>query len=1342
MICLKQRFIFCFLFFILCGIQLPLHAGFSSRHYQSMQGLSYNAVMCLFQDQKGFIWIGTKNGLNRFDGNDFKVYLRTRNNNGLPNSIINGLTETADGNLWIATDKGLAIYYPERDSFKTFSKSTKNGEQIHGYVRSADVDSQGNVWIVNERGSYIYERKGTLQNIKERIKVFQGANASLVSIGSRDAVYLSYDYKGIILYDLKRRQYEQIAKINFPVSDIVEYDDNNILVGSPNGLYKVNRLNGHTAKIALGEYKGDNVYVRAIEKTDGGTFWIGTESGVYIYTDKVIQHLSHSLYNSSYLSDNAIYDIMKDKDGGMWIGSYFGGVDYLPKQNTALLSCSPEQNRNSVGGSRIRAFAYDSDNNLWIGTEDNGLDMRSAANGEFKHIKTLGGTNISGINIQCLRYIKDQLWIGTFNKGIYVYDRKSDKTAHYHTNGKPGALPNNDVFAIYGDKDNNIWIGTSSGFYQFSHKNKTFIVKGKFNGFFVSDIAEDRHGNLWIATYNNGAVRYNHHKEELKLFRYAPNDSTSLCYDRITYIFRDSKSRLWLASEDGGMCLYKDKSETFERFDTSNGLPSNSIYCIQEDDSHQLWLSTNNGLASFNPETKTINALFGVGNGLPTKQFNYNAGIKSPEGKIIFGGILGYVELIPETLYAHSKTKPIILTGLSVFNRDIKAEEKGILSKNIYYAESIKLKYNQNTFTIKFSTLDYANECKGIYAYKLEGFDKQWNIVTDANSVSYHNIPAGHYTFRIKHMSNRNDKTGKETTIRIIITPPFWQSWLAYFIYMLLFCSGTYLLWKKISNERKQKRMQLVKQQKIEQEEHIYQEKINFFISIAHEIRTPVSLIKAPLEYLTANNPTKKEIDENLTIIARNTERLQNLINQLLDFKKVESESFRLQMKPVNVFELLKSVICRFEPTALQQGIKIDTLCENDVIIAKIDEEAVVKIISNLLTNAIKYGETYISVKLSVNDDRQTVVLSVSNDGELIPAEMREKIFEAFVQIDRKSHIAKGTGLGLALTKSLVELHSGTIRIDDAANDNCFVVELPINMSGSEEPLPVPLVTEEADKHRNIVISSEKKQQLLIAEDDYELRAYLKQSLGKKYNVMEADNGRKALQMVKDNDISLIISDIVMPEMTGLELCSHIKSEIDTCDIPVILLTAKATLTDKIEGLEKGADAYIEKPFSMNHLITQIDSLIDNRRKMIKNFASNPLHAYSNISDDDADKDFAETITRIINDNMHREEFNVDSLAEAVNMSRSSLHRKIKEVTGRTPNELIKVLRMNKAAELIAGGGLLINEVCLKVGIQSFSHFSRTFAKQFGVLPKDFAQSKTPKKQVNSNKKQEQSDGK
>lgn len=1326
---LNQKLALCFLFFLLYAMQLPLHAGLSSKHYQSMQGLSYNAVMCLFQDQKGFIWIGTKNGLNRFDGNDFKVYLRARNGNGLPNSIINGLTETANGNLWIATDNGLAIYYPEKDSFKTFDKTTQSGETIHGYVHSADVDSQGNVWIVTAEGSFIYERNGKLQNIKERIKVFQGANASLVSIGSRDVVYLSYAYRGIIRYDLKKRQYEQITKIDFPVSDIVEYDDNSILVGSSNGLYKVNRMNGQITKITLGGFTGDNVYVRSIEKTDEGTFWIGTESGVYIYTDEVIQHLSHSLYNSSYLSDNAIYDIMKDRDGGIWIGSYFGGVDYFPKQNTALLSYSPEMNRNSVGGSRIRAFAYDSDNNLWIGTEDNGLDMKSAVSGEFCHIKTLGGISIGGINIQCLSYIKEQLWIGTFNKGIYVYDTKSKKTAHYFTSDKPGALPNNDVFAIYADRNNNIWIGTSSGFYKFDETNYSFIIQGKFNNFFVSDIAEDNHGNLWIATYNNGAVRYNHRKEDFKLFKYSPTDSTSLCYNRITYIFRDSKNRLWLASEDGGICLYNDKTESFERFDTSNGLPSNSIYCIQEDDSNQLWLSTNNGLASFNPETKTINALFGVGNGLPTKQFNYNSGIKSPEGKILFGGILGYVELIPETLYAHSKTKPVILTGLSVFNKDIIVENGGILNKNIYYAESIKLKYNQNTFTIKFSTLDYANECKGIYTYKLEGFDNKWNIVADANKVSYHNIPAGSYVFRIKHLSNRNDKNGKETAIRIIVTPPFWRSWLAYLIYMLILFAGTYIIWKKISNERQQKRMQLMKQQKIEQEERIYKEKINFFIAIAHEIRTPVSLIKAPLEFLTNNNPTKKEIDENLAIMSRNTERLQNLINQLLDIKKVESESFRLQMKPTDMIQLLKSVICRFEPTASQHRINIKTVCENDIIIAKIDEEAIVKIISNLLNNAIKYGKTYIIVKLSKIEDRQIVRLSVSNDGERIPEDMREKIFEAFVQIDHKSNVAQGTGLGLALTKSLVELHSGTIRIDETADDNCFVVEIPINMSGSAVPEPIPVVTEEPVAYNNKVISTDKKQQLLIAEDDYELRSYLKQSLGKRYNVIEADNGSKALKLVKENDISLIISDIVMPNMTGLELCSHIKSDIDTCDIPVILLTAKATLTDKIEGLDKGADAYIEKPFSMSHLVTQIDSLIDNRRKMIKNFASNPLHAYSNIGDDTTNKEFIETITKIITDNMHKEDFNVDTLAEAANMSRSSLHRKIKSVTGHTPNELIKVLRMNKAAELIAGGRLRINEVCYKVGIKSFSHFSRTFAKQFGVLPKDFAQSNASNKQ-------------
>lgn len=1324
MSCLTQK-ITCLVFFFLSGINSLAQADYNCRHYQNMQGLSYNAVMCLFQDRKGFIWIGTKNGLNRFDGSDFKVYLRGKNNSGLPNSIINDLAETSDGNIWVATDKGLSIYNPEKDHFKTFLANTQGGEAVHDYVHSVDVDLLGNVWIVSGTGSYIYSRDNKLQSIKDRIKVYNNSSPSLVSIGKSGEVYLSYAYNGIIRYDPRNRHYEQVAKVKFPISVIEEYDDNNILVGSIQGLYKINCVTGETAKVTLSDQRYENVYVRTIEKTDEGTFWIGTESGVYIYTDKVVQHLTHSLYNNSYLSDNAIYAIKKDKDGGIWIGSYFGGVDYFPKQDTSFKNYRPEFNRNSISGSRIRSFAYDTENNLWIGTEDNGLDVKIATTGEFRHLSEIGGVNISKINIQCLRIIDGNLWIGTFNKGILVYDIVAKKTSHYYVQEKPGAIPNNDIFAIYSDSNGNIWIGSSSGFYKFDKQKRNFIIQSKFNNFFVSDINEDRYGNLWVATYNRGVVRYNYKKDVFDLFKYSATDTTSLCYDRITYIFRDSKNRMWFASEDGGICLYHYDTETFERFDVSNGLPSNSVYCIQEDNNHLLWLSSNNGLATFNPNKKAITALYGVANGLPTRQFNYTSGIKSSDGKILFGSILGYVELNPEKFYIHAESKPVVLTGFSIFNNETVIGENGILDTNTYYAKEIKLNYRQNTFTINFSTLDFSNEGKGIYTYKLEGFDKQWNYITDANKVSYHNIPPGSYTFRILHMNSRNDTNGKETTITIIVSPPFWRSFLAYIIYLVLAIIIIYLIWKKISHDRNEKQSQQKKQQQIEQEERIYQEKINFFISIAHEIRTPVTLIKAPLEYLINSSPTRKELNDNLSIIGRNTERLQNLINQLLDFRKVESESFRLQMELVNVKELLQSVLIRFEPTASQYGINVSLECKESNLFAQIDKEAVTKIISNLLTNAMKYGETYINIQLSRLVDRQIMRLIVRNDGERIPSEMSEKIFDAFVQLDTKNYIAQGTGLGLALTKSLVDLHSGTIHIDKTASDNCFVVDIPLNMKPKDEPRVTTVIEEEQYTGGIVDFVPEKKSTLLVVEDDLDLRSYLVSQLRKKYKVIEANNGKIAFNIVSDHEISLVLSDIVMPEMTGLELCSALKSNIATCNIPIILLTAKATLTDKIEGLENGADAYIEKPFSMNHLITQINSLIDNRKKMRQNFASDPLHAFNDIGNDDSVRNFIEIITHLITDNIQNEDFNVDTLSEAVNMSRSSLHRKLKTITGQTPNELIRIVRMNKAAELLSSGDYRINEVCERIGIQSLSYFSKTFTKQFGIRPKDFAQKKT-----------------
>ena len=947
------------------------------------------------------------------------------------------------------------------------------------------------------------------------------------------------------------------------------------------------------------------------------------------------------------------------------------------------------------------------------------MNIRSASSGNFIYKNTLGNVDITGINIQCIKLIKNKLWIGTFNKGIYVYDMIQNKTKHYLAGTKEGALPSNDIFSIFEDSRGNIWIGSSSGLYRYDLNTRKFIALAKFNNLFISDIKEDTFGNLWIATYNKGAVRYNYKRDDFRIYRYSKLNTTTICYDRITYIFKDNRGQLWFASEDGGMCLYNPKADTFERFDTSNGLPSNSIYCIQQDNNNMIWLSTSNGIATFNPNTKKIIALYGVSNDLPTKQFNYAAGIKNSEGHILFGSIMGYVELVPERLKTHTGNKPVILTGFSVYESGEILSNDEILTGNIDRLRKIILNYKQNTFTINFSTLDFANEGKGFYKYMLDGYDKVWNYISNDNKVIYRNVQPGKYTFRILHLNSWSDKKGEETKIQIIIHPPFWSSWWAYCIYVITIAIILWLILKKIQNYRKVQRQQRIRQQEIEQEERLYQEKINFFISIAHEIRTPVTLINAPLEQLLNTTPSKKDLDKNLYTIRRNTERLQNLINQLLDFKKVEAESFRLQMKVVNMKKLLQSMITRFNPTTVSLSKKIDFECDEETVLAQVDEEAITKIISNLLTNAIKYGEKYIKVSLASNISTNNMCISVRNDGEIIPEEMRDKIFEAFVQIKDKSHIAQGTGLGLALTKSLVNLHSGTIRIDDKADDNCFIVEIPLNIDSSIYCKDGVLEEEKLNK-MSLQPETVRKNTLLIVEDDLEMRTFLSDQLSMKYNIIEAENGKVALEMVKKIKINIILSDVVMPEMTGLELCSEIKSNISTCNIPIILLTAKATLIDKIEGLEKGADSYIEKPFSMKHLIVQIDTLIANQKKVRQNFADAPLRVFNDISTNDKDREFIDSITNIIVNFMHEEDFSVDSLADHLNMSRSKLHRKIKIITGQTPNELIRIVRMNKAAEFLASGNYRISEVCTKIGVQSLSHFTKSFVKQFGILPKDF----------------------
>lgn len=1326
-----MRYFFIFLCAILfCESTISQPTPYYFKHYNINSRLSQNTVMNIFQDSKGFIWIGTKNGLNRFDGHNFKIYQRGDSPNDLKNSMIYSIAEDQDKNLWIATDKGISLYNPFTESFSGFDAKTEDNKGIGITVNKIRVDKQNRIWILSGPDLFLYHSKeGKLVRLNDKFSTYAHSNPSALYVDDNGLAYIGFPGKGVFSYQAETGQISFIGQNGNTPTIISDYKKNYLLLGTMNkGLYLIDKATGESKKLLIDESKDSNVYVRDIEQISESEYWIGTESGIYILKNGITQHLVHEEFNSQSLSDNAIYSIFKDKEGGIWIGSYFGGVDYIPTHYSYFKNFHPIAYKNSVSGYRVREFVSDKQGNLWIATEDNGLNYYHTSDGTFTHISPDSKPlNISFSNIQCLNLSHDKLWVGTFSKGIDVLDLTTGQRKHYEKTDKANPIVNNDIFAIYTDKSNTTWIGSSSGVSTYVPEIDGFRIFDKISAAFISDILEDKNGYIWFTTYNKGVIRYNPRNEEIKDFRYDANNPNTLCFDRITCVFEDSKQRLWFASEDGGFCRYNENDETFTRITTRQGLPSNVIYKILEDNDKKFWLSTNNGLASFNPETMTVEALYNLPNGLQSKQFNYNSGIKTPDGTLYFGSINGFVAFNPRNFRDNNNEYSVVLTEFYVFNQEARVDSTNqILDQAAPYAKAIRLNYDQATFSLSFSALNYSTEGNGKYAYQLEGVDQQWNYIDNITRISYNSIPPGKYTFRIKYSKDGHEWSDTDTQVRINIIPPLWQTTWAYALYAIIL-AGIFFIAIRYYTKKKRKQVEekLAHQEQMKKEE-IYTAKIDFFTNIAHEIRTPITLIKAPLDYILNSKPDEREIKENLITMERNTDRLLVLVNQLLDFRKIESKAFTLSLKVRNINTLVTNTYHRFVPTAKQKHLEMTLDCPSNIIRASVDEEAITKVCSNLFNNAIKYASTYIKVILTENKELHYFQITVKNDGNPIPVDLRQSIFEAFFQIkDANQPAQPGSGIGLTLATSLVQLHNGKLYLDEKADDTSFVIQIPTNIPSDAQPIDDDASDRENEAEDDSILLSESptatKETLLIVEDNEELQAFLNTQLSKYYKVLIASNGVEAMETLKNELVNLIVSDVMMPIMDGLELCKYIKSNIEICHIPIILLTAKTTLNNKIEGLKNGADAYIEKPFSMPHLLVQINNLLESRMRLRQNFTNSPYIATNIMAQNKADEDFLNKLTERVRQNLDDDTFNIDNLASEMNMSRTSLHRKIKGITELTPGDFIRIIRLKRAAELLLEGEYRINEICMLVGIHSLSYFSKSFQKQFGVLPKDFA---------------------
>ena len=706
--------------------------------------------------------------------------------------------------------------------------------------------------------------------------------------------------------------------------------------------------------------------------------------------------------------------------------------------------------------------------------------------------------------------------------------------------------------------------------------------------------------------------------------------------------------------------------------------------------------------------------VYTTANGLLGDQFNYRSSFEDENGMIYFGGIDGFIAFNPKDFSENKNLPTVVITDFLLFNKEVYADEPNSpLEKSITFSDKIVLRADQNSFSFRISALGYQAPRMNKLKYKLEGFDDEWLSVGESPLITYSNLRYGHYIFRVKAANSNGVWNSNEISLSIQILPPFYLSVWAYCIYVLLIigCSVYLVLYfKRRTNRKHRRQMEKFEQEK---EREVYNAKIDFFTNVAHEIRTPLTLINGPLENILLKKSVDSETREDLNIMKQNTERLLSLTNQLLDFRKTESQGFRLNFAECNITEVLKETHKRFTSLAKQRELDFILNVPVQDFYAHVNKEAFTKIVSNLLNNAVKYAETYVHVYLEINgtgENKMFYIRSV-NDGVIIPNEMKEEIFKPFVRFNEKEDgkVTTGTGIGLALSRSLAELHRGNLTMLESEEANVFCLSLPV-----EQDSVIERRIEQGESKANRPV-------ILVADDNQDMLSFVVRQLEDNYIVLTAKDGLEALEVLDNQEVTLVVSDVVMPRMDGFELCKVVKSKLDYSHIPVILLTAKTNIQSKIEGLELGADAYIEKPFSVEYLQACIANLINSREKLRQAFAQSPFVAANTMALTKADEEFMKKLNEIIQGNFHNPDFSMDDIVDSLNMSRSNFYRKIKGVLDLSPNEYLRLERLKRAAQLLKEGNGRVNEICYMVGFNSPSYFSKCFQKQFGVLPKDFA---------------------
>lgn len=1335
------------------------------------EGISQLSVMTIYQDSRGYLWFATKNGLNRFNGKEYKIYHREDGNEqSLSNNSVTSITEDQEGYLWVGTNNGLNRIDLNTNEIKRYNLET-NG-LVANSISTVYTDRSGCLWVGTWEGLNCYNREG---DHFEYIPIEDDTERAMIVTLVEDSsgrFWIGTRNKGLLLCDHQMNLISQFTSEskNMPlnnnnITSIYEDDKKQIWVGCKNsGLNKINlRDNEVTSYTNLNSGLSNNS-VRCIIEWQGKLL-IGTFDGIFDLdkaTERIVKVAGYDDINKS-LSHYSVYCFCVDRDKTLWVGTFAGGVNYLNKFTNRFVLHKPQEELNIRTGI-YGAITYESPEDLWIATEGYGLLNYNKRTNESHYylidpsVRFAFNTNI----IKSVFYEDGYVWCGTTKGEIYKFNIKTKKFSLYHQYPIEYS-----IYSIIRDHNGVLWVGGASTEFGLTCFVNDSLVTTFYNNvdepiYFsnVRCILEEEDGVFLLGSTAEGLLRFDTHKKQLtKYSNEASVEKYRIPNNYISAIVRTKSGEIWGSTYGGGI-FQLDESKAIRRIMTvREGLLDNNICTLVESSDQRLWMSTVNGLIMFDPAKDEVRN-YHRHNGIDIREFTLHSGIALPDGSLCFAGSNGFVTFHVEAMDKNNNIPPVVLEQLSVNNHPVEVgDESAILDKVLDGMETIRLAYNENNFSITYQALNYIYATQNQYAYKLEGYDTDWNYVGERNSAFYTNLSPGKYVFLVKASNNDGVWNEEGRSLIIIVQPPLWRTWYAYLFYVIALAAIIYGILYYVNIKRNLEAGLKMKQLEKQKQEEFHQAKIRLFTNFSHELRTPLMLIITPFEELVKRVDIPAELHDKLSIIYKNAQKLLLLVNQLMDLHKNQAGSMDLKVSEGDICEYIKEIYYAFNQIALTNEVKFTLNCTPKTINGWFDKSLLEKVVFNLLSNAFKYTASGESVLMEVSEvtlkeldpkrtdglykdeNSQYVILKVKDSGKGIEEGEADKIFTPFYQIPETSGInLSGTGIGLSLVYTIVQLHRGVIYVDHTETKGaCFVVILPVSRSAfSEEQIEsreidkIAEITNTEDISVSLPVTENKDQpkyKILLVEDDKDVRDYLKKSLEAEYIVIEAADGVRAYEKVVQDFPDLVLSDIMMPKRDGLELCTMIKNDIRIGHIPVILMTARSMVVHIKEGFQAGADDYIVKPFNMDVLQTRIRSLLASREQLKKLYGKRFSPDVMGIEVKSADERFSQKLFDVIEKNISNEKLDVELLCTEIGISRANLYRKLKSITELSPMELIRNKRLEMAAKLLKESEMNVSEIASHLGFNSHSYFSNSFKAFYGCTPTEFVQMKNNQEQ-------------